>query len=116
RDAVLVGVDADAPLAERGRLFQRAVAAEAGDLEDHLGSGADLVLRHRRALALVGEAVRVLRDRLRARDRLVGAVLVTRDVRVDRRDLDSADRADDLLAHLLGLLRCEDADETAAFL
>src|SRR4051794_12986019 len=111
RNGVLVGVDTDAPLAERGRLLQRAVAAEARDLEDHLGPGADLVLRHRRALALVGEAVRVLNERLRARNRLVGAILVPRDVRVNGRDLDAADRADRLAAHLLGLLRREDADE-----
>ena len=36
RDVVLVDVDADAPLAELRRLLQRAVAAEARDLEDDL--------------------------------------------------------------------------------
>src|SRR6185503_16527395 len=116
RDAVLVGVDADPPLAERRCLLQRAVTAEAGDLEDHLGPLPDQVLRHVRARRRVGEAVRVLNDRLRARNGLVGAVLVPGDVRVDGRDLDAAHRADRAglaVVHLLGLLGRENADETA---
>src|SRR5215472_4462658 len=119
RDVVLVDVDADAPLAELRRFLERTVAAEACDLEDDLGSGADLVLRHRRASTLIGEAVRVLGRRLRARYGLVRAVLIPGDVRVDRRDLDTADRADRAglaAVHLLGFLRGQNADETADFL
>ena len=47
RDVVLVDVDADAPLAELRRLLERAVTAEACDLEDDLGPWRDLVLRRR---------------------------------------------------------------------
>src|SRR5579864_1589525 len=116
RDLVLVRVDPDAPLAELRGLLERAVTAEAGDLEDHLGALTDLVLRDRRAGGLVSEAVRVPHDRRRPGDGLCSAVLVTRDVRVDRRDLDAARYPDDLLAHALGHLRREHADEAAALL
>src|SRR5262245_26230024 len=116
RDLVLVGVDADAPLPELRRLLQSGVATGARDLEDHLGTRTDLVLREVRARLDVSEAVRVLDERLRALDGLRGAVLVARDEGVDRRDLDAAHDADLLLAHGLGLLGGEHTDETRGLL
>src|SRR5215470_12337182 len=82
RDLVLVGVHPDAPLAELRSLLESTVAAKTGDLEDHLCARADLVLRQVRARSLIGEAVRVLDQRLRALDRLFRAELVTGDPRV----------------------------------
>src|SRR6476646_1601842 len=116
-DAVLVSVDADAPLVQLRGLLEGSVTAEAGDLEDDLGLLAlDLVLRDRRALGLVDEVARVLDDGLGALHCLRRAVLVARDVGVDRRDLQTPCHADDFVAHLLGHLRREDADEAAALL
>src|SRR6266480_4705048 len=116
RDLVLVGVHPDAPLAELRGLLEGAVTAQAGDLEDHLGAGADLVLRQVRAGCLVGEAVRVLDERLRALDGFFRAVLVAGDPRVDRRDLDACHRADLLRAHALGLFGRKDTHQAAALL
>src|SRR3954452_15804090 len=116
RDLVLVGVHPDAPLAELRGLLEGAVTAQAGDLEDHLGAGPDLVLRQVRAGGLVREAVRVRDQRLRALDRLLRAELVTGDPRVDRRDLDACHRADLLRAHALGLFGRKDTDQAAALL
>src|SRR5436853_1739740 len=96
RDLVLVGVHPDAPLAELRGLLESTVAAKTGDLEDHLCARADLVLRQVRARSLIGEAVRVLDQCLRALDGLLRAELVTGDPRVDRRKLDACDRADRL--------------------
>ena len=116
RDLVLVSVHPDAPLAELRGLLESTVAAKTGDLEDHLCARADLVLRQVRARSLIGEAVRVLDQRLRALDRLLRAELVTGDPRIDRRELDTGDHADRLLTHALGLLGREHADEAARLL
>src|SRR5436190_2528394 len=116
RDLVLVGVHPDAPLAELRGLLESTVAAKAGDLEDHLCARADLVLRQVRARSLIGEAVRVLDQRLRALDRLLRAELVAGDPRVDRRDLDACHRTDLLRAHALGLFGRKDTDQAAALL
>src|SRR5204862_5902680 len=116
RNAVLVGVDADAPLVEYRGLLEGTVAARPGDLEDHLGTLPDLVLRDRRALRDVGEVVRVLHEGLRPLDGLRSAVLVAGDVRVDRRNLLPTGDTDDLLAHALGHLRREHAHQAATLL
>src|SRR5581483_715418 len=55
-DVVFVGIHADAPLIERRGLGESAVAAGAGDLEDHVGALADLVLRGVRAQVRLIEA------------------------------------------------------------
>src|SRR4051794_32076169 len=110
----LVGVDADALDALLLRRVQRAEAALAGDLEDHLRALGDLVERLLLAEVLLDEVLRVAVERLDARVGLLGAGLEARDVAVHRRDLLAADRGDDLLAaRVLGVEARERAGEVA---
>src|SRR4051794_29959886 len=113
RELELVDVDADAPLAALVGSLERAETAAARDLEEHVRALRDLVRGN--GLALVGrdEVLRVLDQDLRSRNSLLRAELVARDPDVDRRDLESADRADRVRAVLCRHLRGEDADETA---
>ena len=101
-EVVLVGVDADAPHALGVGRAQRAEAAAAGDREDDVGALRELRLRERLALGRVGERVGVAVQRLDARACRLGARLEARDVVVDRRDLDSADRRHHVLAVVAG--------------
>src|SRR5580765_1626350 len=114
RVVVLVLVDADAPDAGLVRGLERAEPAAAGDLEEHLCALRDLVLGHRLALVRSDEVLGVADQDLDLRVVELRAVLVAGDPDVDRRDLQAADRADDLLAALLlGHLGGEVADEAA---
>src|SRR5262249_46358431 len=109
---VLVLVDPDAPDVRLVGRLQRALPAAAGDLELDLRTLRDLVRRDRLALVGLGEALRVVDEDLRSRNRLLRAELVARDPDCDRRNRQAADGADRVAAHLLGLPRGEDADET----
>ena len=94
----LVGVDADPPaLALTGRV-ERAEAAAAGDLEDHVRAARDLVQRQLLALRLVVPVLRVVVDQLDPGSRLLGAGEVAGDEAVDGRLLHPADGADHVLA------------------
>ena len=97
-EVVLVGVDTDAEHLLRAGRIEDAETALAGDLElDHRALG-DLVQRLLLALRLCDEVLGVVVEHLDARERLLRAVLVAGDVPVDRRDLETADRADRLTA------------------
>src|SRR5215475_504388 len=98
---VLVLVDADAPDAGLVGSLQRPEPAAARDLEQHLGALRDLVLSDRLALVRGDEVLGVADQDLDVRVVELRAVLVAGDPDVDRRDLQPADRADDLLAALL---------------
>ena len=76
------------------RRLERAEAAAAGDLEQHLRALRDLVLGDRLALVGRDEVLRVADEHLRAGYGLLRAELVARDPDVDRRDLQAADGTD----------------------
>src|SRR5256885_6018426 len=101
----LVDVDADGPLAGLLRSVERPEAAGAGDAEDDLRAGVELVLRHALALRLVDEVLRVPDLDGRARNALLRAGLVARQERVDRRNLDAPHDADVLPALALRNVR-----------
>src|SRR3954447_13476891 len=110
----LVVVDADAPGARRvGSTRDGAQAAAAGNLEHDVRALTDLVESNRLALVLRDEVLRVAVECLDARLHLLGAVLVPGDVRVDGRDLETADRRD--RAGLRGGRSC-DTGEAACLL
>src|SRR6188472_2402619 len=109
----LIGVHADPPVLGVLRGLERPESACAGDLEDHVGVLLDLVEGDLLALRLVDEVLRVVVERLGARLVLLRTVLVPGDVMVDRRDLQSADRADHAA---LGRPRRSDTGETARVL
>src|SRR5690242_12271635 len=88
---VLILVDADAPDPGRVGGLERAEAAAAGDLEEHLGTLRDLVLRDGLALVRGDEVLRVPDQDLDVRVVELRAVLVAGDPDVDRRDLQPAD-------------------------
>src|SRR3954451_11540619 len=90
----LVVVDTDAPGVRVLGSGDGAEAATTGDLEDDVRALTDLVESDRLALVLRNEVLRVAVERLDARLHLLAAVLVARDVRVDRRDLEAADGRD----------------------
>src|SRR3954447_16265288 len=91
-NAGLVGVDADAPDLLLARGVERGQTALAGDLEDHVAALGDLRLGQALALVLGHEVVRVAVQELDARIGGLGPRLEARDVVVDRRDLEAADR------------------------
>src|SRR5690349_21496030 len=113
RMLVLVLVDADAPDLRGRSGLQGAEATAAGDLEEHLGALRDHVLGDRLALVGRDEVLRVVDLDGRPGDGLLRTELVARDPDVHRRDLQAADGADVLLAHLLRHLRGEHADQAA---
>src|SRR6266545_1479174 len=112
----LVDVDADTPAAALLRRVERTEAARPRDVEHDLRARLDLVLGDALALRLVEEVLRVADLDYCALHALLGAGLVTREKRVDRRDLDAADDADVLLARTRRNVRGETADQIAVLL
>src|SRR5436309_4219638 len=94
----LIAVHSDAPDAMVLRRAQSTQPAEAGNGEDHVRAGCDLVLGHVLAEILLDEVLRVALEDGRALDALFGPGLVTRAEDVYGRDLDAADDASHLLA------------------
>ena len=93
---------------------QRAEPTPAGHLEEHEGSLRDLVLGDRLAEVRLDEVVGVAHQHLDVLVVELGAELVAGDPDVDRRDVQPADSADDLLAAApLRHLRGQVADEAA---
>src|SRR6478672_9285289 len=112
----LVDVDAVAPDTRLLRRRERAEAARAGDREDDLRTGRDLVLRDRLALVLRDEVLRVADQDLRPGHALRSTGAVAGDERVDRRDLHAARGADRVAASALRHQRGEAADQVALLL
>src|SRR6185503_15307590 len=112
----LVTVDPDRPDALVLRPGDRSEAATAGDLEDDLRAGRDLVQRQLLALRLVLPVLGVAPLHLRPGDGGLRARAVAGDETVDRRLLEAADGADRLGPRTLRLERAEVADEVAHLL
>src|SRR6187401_140837 len=109
----LVVVDPDAPGVALVRRLEGAETAAARRGEDDLRAPAELGERDLLALRLVDEVLRVALDHADLRDGRLGARLVAREERHDRRHLLAADRAHD---PALGDGRSRDAGEVAALL
>src|SRR5207237_1114250 len=119
--ARLLRGEARLPLLERRRHLDRAVddlrlESREACLVGSRDLRADLAERDAAVLEIEDEVVRVADQDLRAGRALAGACLVASDERVDRRDLDSARRADRVAAGLLRHQGGEAADEVALLL
>src|SRR5262249_30645782 len=115
-EIALVGIDADAEDVLPVRRVEDAETALAGDLELDDRALADLVERLLLALRLSDEVLGVVVQGLDPRVGLLRAVLEPGDVAVDRRDLETTDRADSLAVLLLGPQTGGVADEVAGLL
>src|SRR5204863_5532103 len=96
---------ADAPHAVVPGVLEGRDTATTGHLEDDLRVLGNLVLGNRCAgRRVAAEVTGVGDEHLRARHGLLRAELVARDPDVDRRNLDTADRTDDLVPKVLRFL------------